>query len=66
MRPNEVLPESHIFVNSLQGEALYHRISCPAIHPYEPLFSKIFGKNRPIAPLLSSKLSENAEFAASG
>jgi hypothetical protein len=23
MRPNEVLPESHIFVNSLQGEALY-------------------------------------------
>jgi hypothetical protein len=22
MRPNEILPESHIFVNSLQGEAL--------------------------------------------
>jgi hypothetical protein len=25
MRPNEVLPESHIFVNYLQVEALYHR-----------------------------------------
>jgi hypothetical protein len=23
MRPNEVLPESHIFVNSLLGETLY-------------------------------------------
>jgi hypothetical protein len=23
MRPNEVFPESHIFVNYLQGEALY-------------------------------------------
>jgi hypothetical protein len=23
MRPNEVLPEYHIFVNSFQGEALY-------------------------------------------
>jgi hypothetical protein len=34
MRPNEVLPESHIFVNSLLGEALYTRIEdLRILHP---------------------------------
>jgi hypothetical protein len=50
MRPNEVLSESHIFVNSLQEEALYHVHD----HAFKNLFNGM-GGHIYFSPLLYSK-----------
>jgi hypothetical protein len=41
MRPNEVLLESHIFVNSFHGEALYNNPRLVPRHPKKAFSSPL-------------------------